>query len=231
MSSKMWYRSPNTCFFPHGGDRNLLGVKTPLPRPLHPGQMLPNSCTTMKSYGCSSPRQVMQPLLPAPIHAGSLGRLISALTLKASHTGKQDGSWENTPGTGNRKGKALSLLSQHLPELKVGSLKWTTMTRFQQVPNPPRRDGSPWGQLMAGGTSPASQHFLFILIISLFADNQDSTHVKPGCPYGRTVPVSLQGLVTVAGDNISLRFKRWAGVVFTNLMHHGFLFLLFWSLF
>lgn len=28
----------------------------PLPRPLHPGQMLPNSCTTMKSHGSLSPQ-------------------------------------------------------------------------------------------------------------------------------------------------------------------------------
>lgn len=39
-----------TCF-PHGGDRNLRGAQMPLPRPLHPGQTLPNSCTTMKSHG------------------------------------------------------------------------------------------------------------------------------------------------------------------------------------
>lgn len=28
----------------------------PLPRPLHPGQMLPNSCTTMKSHGWLTPQ-------------------------------------------------------------------------------------------------------------------------------------------------------------------------------
>lgn len=39
-----------TCF-PHGGDRNLSGAQMCGPRPLHPGQMLPNSYTTMKSNG------------------------------------------------------------------------------------------------------------------------------------------------------------------------------------
>lgn len=39
-----------------GGDWNLLGTQMPLPRPLYPGQTLPNSCTTMKSQGSFIPQ-------------------------------------------------------------------------------------------------------------------------------------------------------------------------------
>lgn len=170
----MLCRTFNSCL-PHRGDRNLLGVQTPLPRSLHPGQVLPNSCTTTKSRGTFIP--------PTPhLKAGdwatpfcSLFMVFVPLCLHAVQKTSSQPTYRSlskksyfprcqTAGTGSQCEKQICqspgfstplalLLPQLLHSLSFSQVNPAMTTGFKCFPNPHKR-GNQAIPRMPGGSCP-----------------------------------------------------------------------------
>lgn len=149
-----------------------------MPRPLHPSQKLPNSCTTMKSRGCSSPRQVMRPLLLEPTHhpADSSQPSHSREVLQEAGTHLRIHIW-----TGNQKERPL-LTSPAAPGGKMLSPYWWP-TKIPEDPKSTRE-----GECFLQGSWCLEElaqrrviSFLASSSIPRVSDIPNSTHLKPNC--------------------------------------------------
>lgn len=131
----MLYRSsPNTCFSP----MEEIGIYQEWKRLCQGLSTLAKCCPILaqpwsRHMGGSSPRQVMQPLLsaPMPIHGPPILQI--HLSPQTQWSGPSGWSW-HTPGTGRQWGKVLYFLPQLHPGVKIVSLLVNNNDKIQVAP-------------------------------------------------------------------------------------------------
>lgn len=143
--------------------------------------------------GGSSPRQVIQPLLSAPIHGFSpmvCRRLNLAFIFKLSLSGKSEFLRYLVVGGWKIKGKSRFPTAQFLPGVQVAPVLVgeSATTRFSVSQTHKEGDWViPRDNWCLEGRAQSRQQnpFHFTLTVTIFSNSQNGTHATPGCPQWR----------------------------------------------